>query len=71
MAKLLETMQYSPCRGNLPGGPKGPLVPGLRGEAEGQSLLSLGADVTCPLGCQFLALGRILAGWSQRADFKR
>lgn len=68
--KVLETVQYSPWRSNLPGGPKGLPVPGLQGEAEGQSVLSSGDGVTCPSVPQFLAMGQILAGWSQAADFK-
>ena len=68
--KVLETMQYSPCRGSLPGGPKGLLVPGLRGGAERQSDISSRDGVTCPFVPQFLTVGQILAGWSQAADFK-
>lgn len=42
----------------------------LRGKAEGQSILSSGDGVTCPLVPQFLAVVQILAGWTQAAGFK-
>lgn len=43
---------------------------GLRGKAEGQSVLSLGGGVTCPFVPQFLAVVQILASWTQAAGFK-